>query len=53
LASKARLLEIKAQLERDKDALMASQVIADYNAICGSLQTVAMLLEEEDAKEAK
>jgi hypothetical protein len=45
------LIKQKEKLELDKTALMASQVIADLNAINGGLQTIEFLLEsfEEDA----
>jgi hypothetical protein len=50
--SKDRLLEQREQLERDKTALMASQVIADLNAINGGIQTIDFLLEHfEEASE--
>jgi hypothetical protein len=53
MLSKDALLEQREQLERDKTALMASQVIADLNAINGGLQTIDYLLEkfEEASKE--
>lgn len=46
MISKEQLIEQREQLERDKTALMASQVVADLNAINGGLQTIAYLLDQ-------
>jgi hypothetical protein len=52
MVSKEQLLEEQERLSRSKDALMASQTIADLNAINGGLQTIAFLLEKEESEEA-
>jgi hypothetical protein len=48
---KDTLLKRKEDLERQRDALLASQVMADLNAILGGLQTIEFLLDEEESKE--
>jgi len=49
--SKEQLLEEQARLEQSKTALMASQAIADLNAINGGLQTITFLLEALESEE--
>lgn len=50
--SKDTLLVERERLENSKTALMASQVIADLNAINGGLQTIDFLLGSlEEASE--
>lgn len=52
MITKDDLLKQQAELERNKIALMASQVIADLNAVNGGLQTIAFLLEQDEAGES-
>lgn len=51
MITKDDLLKQQEELERTKTALMASQVIADLNAVNGGLQTISFLLESLEKEE--